>query len=58
MNKILEFLGMAVNILIMLNKATAEKYPCILVLGKNTLAIGWLFRSSRIGPNLAYFQTV
>lgn len=57
-NNILEFLGMAINILVMLEETRDEAFPCLLALGDNTSAIGWLFRSSRIGPDSVYFQTV
>jgi hypothetical protein len=59
-NNVLEFLGMAVNVLLMIEAARekGERYPCILSLGDNTSAIGWMFKSSRIGPKSIYFRVV
>jgi hypothetical protein len=59
-NNVLEFLGMAVNVLLMIDaaKEKGEKYPCILSLGDNTSAIGWMFKSSKLGPNSIYFKVV
>lgn len=57
-NNVLEFLAMAVNILVMLQEAKDERHPCLLALGDNTSTVGWLYRSSSIGPSLVYFQTV
>ena len=49
-NNLLEFVGMVVNIwLECLDKTT--RHACILAVGDNTSAIGWLFRTSRLDPS-------
>ena len=55
-NNVLEFLGMAVSILLLLRESRQadEKFPCLLVLGDNTSAISWIFRSGKIPKNSAY----
>jgi hypothetical protein len=51
-NNLLEFLGMAINILLEVHfePTTIEdgEFPCILVLGDSTSAIGWLHRTSSL----------
>jgi hypothetical protein len=46
-NNLLEFLGMAVNIWLACLKSRGEEH-CILAIGDNTSAIGWLHNSSRL----------
>ncbi len=60
MNNVLEFLGMAVSVLLLLEEAKAEsdRFPCLLVLGDNTSAIAWLFKSGRIAKSSRYYQAV
>jgi len=50
-NNLLEFLGMAVNI--WLECLDADEQDCILSLGDNTSAVGWLHNSSRLNPKWA-----
>lgn len=59
-NNVLEFLGMAITILLLLEEAKDEKedFPCIMALGDNTSAISWIFRSSRIRKNSTYYPVV
>jgi hypothetical protein len=59
-NNVLEFLGMAISILLLIKEAQAdnESYPCLLVLGDNTSAISWIFRSGRIARNSKYYRAV
>jgi len=57
-NNALEFLGMAINILLMLNQGEDNRFPCLLALGDNTSAIGWIFRSGQIPRESLYFHTV
>ena len=47
-NNMLEFLGMAVSILLLIREAGGENCPCSLALGDNTSATGWLHRSRRL----------
>ena len=59
-NNLLEFLAMVANIwllLLELDRAGAEE-ECILALGDNTSAIGWLFKSGKLPPNSRYFEAV
>jgi len=35
-----------------------EPFPCLLVLGDNTSAISWIFKSSRVRKNSKYYPTV
>jgi hypothetical protein len=59
-NNVLEFLGMAVSVLLLLKEAKRdeEPFPCLLVLGDNTSAISWLFKSGRIARSSRYYQAV
>ncbi len=55
-NNVLEFLGMAINIWIATKRG--QKFDCILALGDNTSALGWLFHSSKIDPKSIYYDTI
>ena len=59
-NNVLEFLGMAISILLLLYEAnrSGESFPCLLVLGDNTSAISWLFRSGRVPRSSRYYAIV
>jgi len=59
-NNVLEFLGMAISIMIMFEQATeeGEDYPCVLALGDNTSAIAWIFKSGRVSRNERYYPAV
>jgi hypothetical protein len=59
-NNALEFLGMAVSVLLLLREAAEEResFPCLMVLGDNTSAISWLFRSGRVHRSSKYYQAV
>jgi hypothetical protein len=56
-NNFLEFLGMVVNVWLMCETFT-EQSEALLVIGDNTSAIGWLFRSSRISPDSLYYDAL
>jgi hypothetical protein len=56
-NNVLEFLGMAVSIMLLLKEA-ADNQDCILVLGDNTAAVSWIFRSGRVSRNSRYYRAV
>ena len=53
----LEFLALAITILLQLHEANNDS-ECILAVGDNTSALGWLFRSSQLGPTSPYYTTV
>jgi hypothetical protein len=56
-NNLFEFLGMVINIwLECLHDDGSEE--CLLALGDNTSAIGWLFRSSRLETTSIYYAAV
>jgi hypothetical protein len=59
-NNVLEFLGMAVSVLLLLLEAeeARESFPCLMVLGDNTSAISWLFRSGRVHRSSKYYPAV
>jgi len=59
-NNVLEFLGMAISIMLMLKEASeeGEESPCILALGDNTSAIAWIYRSGRVSKNQRYYPAV
>jgi len=59
-NNVLEFLGMAVNfwLLILQMKAQNKRHECLLVLGDNTSAIGWIFRCSQMPSGSWYHKPV
>jgi hypothetical protein len=48
-NNLLEFLGMVVNVWLECLDTTSTQ-SCILAIGDNTSAIGWLFRTSKLDP--------
>ena len=51
-NNVLEFLGMVVTIWLVILECAAlgSEQDCILALGDNTSAIGWLYKSSKLRP--------
>ena len=59
-NNVLEFLGMAVSVLLLIKEARDdnERHPCLLVLGDNTSAISWIFRSGRVARTSKYYRAV
>jgi hypothetical protein len=59
-NNVLEFLAMAVTIWLLLLDCTAQGLTeeCILCLGDNTSAIGWIFRSTRLPTDSPYYAPV
>jgi len=59
-NNVLEFLGMGVSVLLMLQEARdeSEDFPSLLALGDNTSAIAWLHRSGRVARNWRYYPAV
>ena len=59
-NNFLEFLAMAVTIWLVVKECEEEgaKEECILALGDNTSAIGWLHRSGRLSPESVYYEAV
>jgi hypothetical protein len=54
-NNLLEFIGMVINIWVECIDSTG-KHECILALGDNTSAIGWLFSTSKFPANSAAHQ--
>jgi hypothetical protein len=59
-NNVLEFLGMMVTIWLVLVEcdATHSEQDCILALGDNTSAIGWLFKSGKLQFDSQYYTAV
>lgn len=51
---------MAISVMLLLKEAAEdqEDHPCLLVLGDNTSAISWVFRSGRIPRNSRYYPAV
>jgi hypothetical protein len=49
-NNLLEFLGMAINILLEIKDCKRGDQDCILALGDNTSAVGWLHNTAKLGP--------
>ena len=58
-NNVLEFLGMAISVLLLIDEAheDEEKFPCLLVLGDNTSAISWLFKSGKVPRSSRYYHS-
>jgi hypothetical protein len=54
----LEFLGMAITVRLLLLDGKEQVHPCLLALGDNTSAVGWMFRSGKIEPKSAYYSAV
>ena len=52
-NNILEFLALAINIWLACLESKAQ--DCILALGDNTSALGWVYRSGRLTRTSTYF---
>jgi hypothetical protein len=59
-NNVLEFLAMAVTIWLTIIECRLEgsEQDCILAIGDNTSAIGWLYKSSRLDPESPYYAPV
>jgi hypothetical protein len=59
-NNVLEFLGMMVTIWLVLIECeeTGSEQDCILALGDNTSAIGWLFKSGKLAFDSPYYKAV
>ena len=59
-NVLEELLGMAISVLLLLDEARSaeEEFPCLLVLGDNTSAIAWLFKSGKIPRSSRYYTIV
>jgi hypothetical protein len=59
-NNVLEFLGMMVTIWLVILECEQDssEEDCILALGDNTSAIGWLYKSSRLLPGSPYYEPV
>jgi hypothetical protein len=59
-NNVLEFLAMAVTIWLIILDCDAQGLldECVLSLGDNTSAIGWIFRSTRLKPESPYYEPV
>ena len=57
-NNVLEFLGMAVNVLLLCREASCTEHDCLMVLGDNTSAIGWLHRSGRMDRDSPFWKPV
>ena len=59
-NNVLEFLGMAISVLLLIEEAQEDNeiHPCLLVLGDNTSAISWIFKSGRVARSSKYYKAV
>jgi hypothetical protein len=59
-NNVLEFLGMVITIWLVIYECDREGAveECILALGDNTSAIGWLFKSGRLPTDSLYYEPV
>ena len=59
-NNVLEFLGMMVTVWLVLIECdeTGSEQDCILALGDNTSAIGWLFKSGKLPIDSPYYPAV
>ena len=59
-NNVLELLGMAISVLLLLEEAKegSENFPYLLVMGDNTSAIAWLFKSGRVPRSSRYYPIV
>ena len=59
-NNVLEFLGMMVPIWLVLLECeeTGSEQDCILALGDNTSAIGWLYKSGKLPFDSPYYKAV
>jgi hypothetical protein len=59
-NNVLKFLGMVVTVWLTMTKCAelGDEQACILALGDNTSAIGWLYKSSKLAPDLLYYRPV
>jgi hypothetical protein len=59
-NNVLEFLGMVVTIWLAIVECEelGSEQDCILALGDNTSAIGWLYKSSKLKPGTLYYEPV
>jgi hypothetical protein len=59
-NNVLEFLGMVVTVwlAILESKELGEEQECILAIGDNASAIGWLYRSSKLQPGSPNYKPV
>jgi hypothetical protein len=59
-NNVLEFLGMVVTVWLAIVECDniSSTQDCILVIGDNTSAIGWLYKSSKLRPGSLYYKPV
>jgi hypothetical protein len=59
-NNVLEFLGMMVTIWLLLVECEEDgsEQACILALGDNTSAIGWLYKLGKLPPDSPYYKAV
>jgi hypothetical protein len=59
-NNVLEFLGMVVTVWLAIDECSAlgDEQACILALGDNTSAIGWLYKSSKLTADSLYYRPV
>ena len=57
-NNMLKFLGMAVSIMLLIREAGGENCPCLLALGDNTSATGWICRLGRLPKTSCCFKPV
>ena len=55
-NNVLEFLGMAVSVLLLLEEGQQQPFPCALALGDNTSAIGWIHKTGRLPKASVYYR--
>jgi hypothetical protein len=59
-NNVLEFLGMVITVWLAIFDCAerGSHQDCILAIGDNTSAIGWLYKSSRLKPGSLYYKPV
>ena len=57
-NNVLEFLGMGINILLLIHFTKPGTFPCFLALGDNTSAIAWIFKSGKVSKHSPYYYSV
>ena len=57
-NNVLEFLGMAINTWIMGEEAEDGEFECLLALGDNTSALGWIHHAGQLDEGSPYFKDI
>jgi hypothetical protein len=59
-NNVLEFLGMMITVWLVILECAEHgiEQACILAIGDNTSAIGWLYKASKLDPSSPYYKAV